>query len=374
MNWYIIVFVVVSIILLITSQYYLLKSESRKDKIEAFQNKINLQNEYNSLSVAEKLQRTHKITIRFVEPHETADYLKRNTPYITAMNQPNLIARGCASQDELFNKYLASLDTITEKERESVNTAILDMLNKIQSRDIHYYNYLVSWIRKIGIAKAKPWLEGGMPHTLENIMIMDAAWFKSPRITTFIHELTHIHQRQISFEFDDLYDDLGYIRTGDGKDISIRGMEGLLLLNRNNPDGMDPNWIWQSRHINNGRDGNTRMDGDLFWIGAVFFNAIPNSLVDVDNIAVRINKGADGELYYLKQQPMKLGNLKEFGEFFGSDNINHYHPNELAAKYAEIYCNDILGGSGDRGLSGQDKFPGYRIYKQHMEKLIKTFY
>lgn len=363
MNWYIIIFAVLSICVLIISQYYLLKSESRKNKIEAFQNKINLQNQYKSLSTAEKLKKTHKLAIRFIEPYETADYLKRNSPYIIAMNQPNLIARGCASQDELFNKYLASLDVITETEREVVNLAILDMLDKIKTRDLHYYNYLVSWIRKIGIAKAKTWLEGGMPHTLENIMIMDAAWFKSPRITTFIHELTHIHQREISFEFDDLYNDLGYIRTGDGDNIGIRGMEALLLLNRNNPDGMSPNWLWKS-------PGNN----DLFWIGAVFFNAIPNNLLDVDNIAVRINKGADGDLYYLKQQPMKLGNLKEFSVFFGNDNINHYHPNELAAKYAEIYCNDILGGSGDRGLSGQDKFPGYRIYKQHMEKLIKTYY
>jgi hypothetical protein len=369
MNWYIIIFAVLSIILFVISQYYRLKLESQNDKIEAFQNKIQLQNDYESLSTAEKLRKTHKLAIRFVEPDETADYLKRNSPYIIAMNQPNLIARGCASQDELFNKYLASLDIITETERETVNLVILDMLNKIQSRNLHYYNYLVSWIRKIGIAKAKPWLEGGMPHTLENIMIMDVGWFKSPRINTFIHELTHIHQRQISFEFDDLYNELGYIRTGDEQDIGIRGIEGLLLLNRNNPDGMSPNWIWQSQ-MKNGVSGR----GDLFWIGAVFFNAIPNSLLDVDNIAVRINKGVDGELYYLKQQPLKLANLKEFTAFFGGDNVNNYHPNEMSARYAEIYCNDILGGSNNMGLSGQDKFPGYRIYKQHMEKLIKTYY
>lgn len=362
MNWFIIIFFIISLSLYVITQYLRTKREQQMEqKKKDLEELENFQSE-NELSPRDKLFKYHNIRIDFKNANEsrklfTNNFINTNVEYLQKMNEPNLLARGCSSRDELYNKYLDAFDDITEKERTTITIFILDLLDTIKQRYSPYYKYLLNWIRKISIVKAKPWLEAGMPHTLENIIIMDADWFINPRHTTFIHEITHINQRQVAFEFEDLYKDLGYMDYSQGIE-NIKGMGSVIALNRNNPDGMSPNWLWYDK-----------TSKTYWWIGAVFQNITPSRLTDVSNVALKLESGSDGTFYYLKQQPTLLDSLGEFNLFFGV-NPNNYHPNEMTAKFSEWYLEYILGNCGSR----YEKYEGFKIYKKHFEKLIESFY
>lgn len=362
MNWFIIIFCIIAISLFIISQYIRLNNEKRKEDMKNNINEIENFEEENALSPSAKLMKYHNITLDFKNSKDAKKLITRNAQYLQNMNQPNLLARGCSSKDELFIKYLDAFDNIQEEEKTNITLFILELLNNIKPRNAQYYNYICYWIKKISIAKAKPWLESGMPHTLEYTIIMDANWFINPRQTTFIHELTHINQRIIAFEFEDLYKDLGYINLektllANNGINNIKGMQSVIALNRNNPDGLSPNWLWYDKGSN-----------IYWWIGAIFQTITPLSLSDVNNVALKLEQGQDGTYYYLKQQPTILDTLDTFNSFFGS-NPNNYHPNEMSAKYSEWYYETLMGISNK-----YDKYKGFNIYKTHFEKLISSYY
>ena len=373
MNWYIILFFLIGICLFAITQYLRTKKENQIEAEQEYLEELEHFQSENALSPADKLLKYHNVTIDFKNANEARKLFtnttnNNNAEYLQKMNQPNLLARGCSSRDELYNKYLDAFDDITEKERASVNSFILDLLDTIKERNVAYYKYLINWIRKISIAKAKPWLEAGMPHTLENTIIMDADWFSNPRSTTFVHELTHVNQRQVAFEFEDLYKDLGYFEYSPGVE-NIRGMDSIVALNRNNPDGLSYNWLWCDKSSNTLLP-NMNFSGNTFWwIGAIFQNITPSRLTDVSNVALKLEQGSDGTFYYLKQQPTLLDTLGEFNSFFGG-NPNNYHPNEMTAKFSEWYLEYVLGKSGSK----YENYEGFKIYKKHFENLIKSFY
>ena len=218
-----------------------------------------------------------------------------------------------------------------------------------------------------------------MPHTLEDTIIMDASWFKEPRLNTFIHEITHIHQRETPFEFDELYNNLGYKEVNDIS--NIRGLESILQLNRNNPDGLNANWIWKFP-ANNDKTDNLTESNNWWWIGAIFNSIAPNNLSDISCVALKLDMDKEGNYYYLKQQPMKLFNLSVFINFFG-DSPNNYHPNEMAAKLAEWYLNYNLAvvdnennnnNNNNNGNKQFEKYPGFQIFNEKFNALIKKYY
>lgn len=359
MNFYIILFFILAVSLYIYTRYIRLKKQAQQEKqlqIEAFES---TQAAYASLNPLEKLNQRHNIHINFKSASVAAKIIQTQCrEYITMMNQPNLAARGFQSQSELLSAYPQQLQDITPAEQSNVADFILELLDMLESKYPAYYRYLVKWLSKISLAKAQSSLEGGMPHTLGSMAIMDAVWFARPRATTFLHELTHIHQREVPFEFEDLYAKWGYVQTS----ISdIRGMESVLQLNRNNPDGTSPNWVW--------RNSNTG-DGRCWWIGAIFQSAAPESLGDVSLIAIRLELDAQGNYYYLKQQPQPLDRLQSFVTYFGGANPNNYHPNEMAARFSEVFLDEMLGKPNPQ----EQKSPGYQIYRNHMNKLIGTYY
>jgi hypothetical protein len=354
MNWFLIIFFVLAVGLFLYTQYIRLKRESRKEKVEAFQAAVNLVNQ----TITEKLKSRHGITLNFIPPSKAIVEMQSNAKeYISQMNQPNLAARGFQTQSELLAAYSMLFQDITSAECETISQSILNLLDKLENKYPSYYRYLTKWIGKIGIAKASNNLEGGMPHTIGNIIIMDANWFVKPRETTFLHELTHVHQRQVPFEFDELYTQWGYLSTSVR---NIRGIEPILTLNRNNPDGISPDWLWHS----------TTQPDQYWWIGAVFPTATPNGLGDVNLIGVKMERDSEGNFYYLKQQPSPLNSLTSFIQYFGA-NPNNYHPNEMAAKFAEVYLEDMLGTPNQ---SMQNRSEGYRVYMDHFNKIINTFY
>lgn len=357
MNWFIIIFFLIAIGLFALSHYLRLKKEIERDNIEHFQTEVNL-------TIIEKLAKYHNIKqLNFKNASEASKLINKNAEYLKKMNQPNLSARGCNSQDELYNKYLDAFDDINDKERKVVNKFILELLEKIKPRNLAYYNYLCNWLSRISFAKAKPWLEAGMPHTLEDTIIMDAGWFINPRETTLVHELTHVHQRIVPFEFEEVYKDLGYLEYTPGVE-NIKGMGVVVALNRNNPDGLSANWLW----LDNNNNHNVKT---YWWIGAVFNNITPSSLTDVNNVGLKLERDSDGTYYYLKQQPILLNSLVVFNKFFGmNDSANNYHPNEMSAKFGEWFLEYVLGNANGENYNCD----GFKIYKKHFEKLTNTFY
>ena len=354
MNWFIILLFIISIILYLITNYYRLKKELEVEEIEQFE----IESE---LTIPEKLLKYHDITINYLDSEDASNLIKKDGDYLKGMNQANLSARDCNSLDELYTKYKSAFDDITSNEKDTINKFILKLMSELKKCDNSYYNYVKKMINTITIAKAKHWLESGMPHTLDNTIVMDANWFINPRKTTFIHEITHIHQRQSPLDFEDLYPLLGYYYNP----VDIKGLESVYPLNRNNPDGMDKYWLWKSNTSNT-----------YWWIGSIFKTAIPASLTDVTMIALKLEK-TDNMFYYLKQNPIQLSKFKEFNDFFG-DNQNNYHPNEMTAKFAEWYLMQILNSNKRNDINNithtYNNYEGYKIYKKYFDNMINVYY
>ena len=376
MNWFIILFCILSILLYLITKYYLVNCDYKElketEEIEAFETEQNR-------TIKDTLNVHHSITIKYLNKNEASNLININSEYMKNMNPSNLSARHCSSITELYEKYKTAFDDITPEEEEKINEFVLNLLNNIKRFNTSYYNYVSTWLKQISFAKGKYWLESGMPHTLDNTIIMDANWFSNPRKTTLLHELTHIHQRNVEFDFEDLYEELGYYYTPD----YIKGLEVIMPLNRNNPDGLSKNWLWKMPKLNNTNTNNTNTNNtntnnkDIFnsnnnnywWIGAVFKSVNPSSLLDTDLLALKLDRDKEGNFYYLKQQPTLLSNLTSFIKFFG-ENPNNYHPNEMTAKFAEFYLLDILSDK----QRNYDNYEGYKVYKHYFENMIKKYY
>ena len=360
MNWFIIIFCIISILLYLITKYYLVNYDYKElketEEIEAFETEQNR-------TFEDKLNFHHSIKINYLNKNESAKLIKLNSDYMKNMNPSNLSARNCLNINELYEKYKTAFDNITSKEKERINEFLFNLLNNIKKINTSYYNYISKWLKEISFAKGKYWLESGMPHTLENTIIMDTNWFNNPRKTTLLHELTHIHQRNVSFDFEDLYQELGYYYTPN----NIKGLEVITPLNRNNPDGLSTNWIWKMPHLNNKNIYNS--NNNYWWIGAVFKSVNPSSLLETDLIALKLDTDKEGNFYYLKQNPTLLNNLTSFIKFFG-ENPNNYHPNEMTAKFAEFYLLDILSDKQRNYYN----YEGYEIYKKYFENMITKYY
>ena len=361
MNWFIIILFIISIILFLVSKYYLLKKKVEVENIEAYENE-------NSLTTKDRLLKYHNITLKYLDVVKAKNLIVIDGEYLKGMNQANLSARGCISIDDLYNKYKVAFLNITNDEKDTIDLFILNLLDDIKN-DEHYYKYVQKWLQKISIAKSKDWLEAGMPHTLDTTIVMDANWFIKPRSSTLIHEITHIHQRLYPTEFEDLYPLLGYYYNP----VDIKGLEEIYPLNRNNPDGMSKYWLWHNG-ASNGSTDNTKELAIYWWIGAIFKTAIPNSLTDINMMALKLDKETDSDgtyiFYYLKQNPTPLNQFTEFINFFG-DNPNNYHPNEMTAKFSEWFLEDKLNNNK---INNNNNFEGYRIYKKYFENLINKYY
>ena len=55
--------------------------------------------------------------------------------------------------------------------------------------------------------------------------------------------------------------------------------------------------------------------------------------------------------------------------YFGGSSPNNYDPNEMAAKFAEWYLEDMLGTP-----QHTRQCAGYQVYKDHFNKLLETYY
>lgn len=265
-----------------------------------------------------------------------------NKEYLSKMNSVNIAARGFNSIEEISSKYNKTL--LSSINLEEI-TMIQDFIKKNTDKYISESKKNVWFdniIRKSVITKGESWLEMGMPHTHDNVIIFGSGWFNNPSWKTFVHECVHTDQRvgigMTSYK--KLYSMWGF----EYYDITkIKGMEGIIIRNRHNPDAIDCNWVW-----------NCPIDDNTYWIGAVFDSITPESLGDVSYIGIKLEKDSNGSnLYYNGSDMRHLYNWKVFNDYF-IINSNEYHPNEIVAEYMSIYFmlnNKILDNNSNANIN-----------------------
>ena len=274
-----------------------------------------------------------------------------NKEYLSKMNSVNITARGFNSIGEISSKYNTELlSPINTEEIRILQEFIKKNTDKYISED-KKKTWLDNILQKSVITKGQSWLEMGMPHTHANVIIFGSEWFNNPSWKTFIHECVHTDQRigiGIS-SYKKLYSMWGF----EYYDVTkIKGMEGIITRNRHNPDAIDCNWIW-----------NCPIDGNTYWIGAVFDSITPESLGAVSYIGIKLEKDSNGSnLYYNGSDMRQLYNWKAFNDYFVI-NSNEYHPNEIVAEYMSIYFtkNEIDGK--------MKNIKGYNIFTKWFDKL-----
>ena len=377
---FLIFILIVSIALYVVTKYYLIQNQYKKEKVEHF-------TQYANSTPTEKLKTKYDLTIKYLNANDARNLFQQSIQYLQNMNQANLAARKCQTLSDLYDKYMGGgLQDISEDEKSRVDEFMLNLLDMLSVRRPAFARYVSYWLRRISFAKGQIWLESGMPHTLGDTIIMDTNWFASPRETTLLHELTHIHQRDKFYDFEDLYFLLGYFYYPK----LIKGMEPYYQLNRNNPDGSSPFWLWHypdsktdegvaSREDNTAVQVNSMVRGkiaddtnnsDYWWVGAVFKSAVPVDVTDVNYIAIRLNRGADGAYYLFQNNATPLTKFSQYNNYMGI-NDNNYHPNETTAKYMEWYLQDITTQSG---YVNHAQYEGYKTFKKYIDEYLAIYF
>ncbi len=327
--------------------------DSQVARLEAFTNSIETRESPKQESAAPDLK------IRFLQPGtpeytNLIAYLDRE--YLPKLNSVNIQARGQATFPQIRAEYLDGgqcgnsglCEQVTEDEQARVHELITDEVlakltglnnqNKKEQTE-KMSAYLRKWLSRVWIAKGRPWLEAGMPHTHGPCIIMSHDWLTSPTPGTLSHELMHVHQRMNPADFDPLYAKWGFQRA----DGMISGLEAKYPLYRVNPDGLDPNWIWT--------DPTTSR---VYWIASLFNSVDPDSLKDTQYLAFPLASGES--MRYTGSEPIPLAKFTEFQNMFGIQN-NNYHPNEIAAEYADQLLRELLNLK-----PATVDTPGYRIF------------
>jgi hypothetical protein len=288
----------------------------------------------------------------FITPESQKAILQTiHNTYLARFNQPNIQARGFDTRAELVRSYNKCLIPITDTEKQATWRRLCEFIDTMTDEGCK--QYINSWLDKIQIAKGASWLESGMPHTHANCIIMRPDWFTSQfKGNTFIHELTHVIQRDDAVPWHKLFGDWGFIHA-----TELSGLESYINLNRANPDGMSTEWVWHSVS-----------DDKYYWIAAVYKSVTPKALVDVNYLAIPVIKTSrENTFKYTGSTPKQLGIFTEFRDYFGI-NENHYHPNEIAAQYAEYYFSD----NGGKMTEHMKKYPGYIAFDTWLSKIINN--
>jgi hypothetical protein len=335
------------------------------------ENNDNNDNDINDIGVNENVSVLKFITSMTPENEIEKNYLDSllqfiNKEYLSKMNGVNITARGFNSNKEISSKYNKELlSSINSEEIVMVQDFIKKNTDKYISED-NKKRWLDNILQKTVISKGQHWLEMGMPHTHTNVIIFGSSWFNNPSWKTFVHECVHTDQRfGVGMPtYKKLYAMWGF----EYYDIStIKGMEGIITRNRHNPDAIDCNWVW-----------NCPIDGNTYWIGAVFDSITPESLGDVSYVGIKLEKdstrNADNNgnnLYYNGSNMRQLYNWKDFNNYFVIDN-NEYHPNEIVAEYMSIYFmlnNKMLDNDTNSNVSKLKNSKGFQIFKDWFNSL-----
>jgi hypothetical protein len=228
-------------------------------------------------------------------------------------NNPGLSLLYSEKKDNYFYKCLLS-----PKNTKARNGEVYYNVNKISPVEINYINTylesmynilpkrLVNDLEKVRIIALMPSSEGGMPHTRPGddtsdgiICFPNISQIYS--ISTFIHELWHIHQRKYKTLWEKLFNRQGW------KEWKGELPADLEENRRYNPDTIDcPLWIFQDK-----------------WVTIPIFRDISNPKVGEVDI-----------WFYNPVKKLRTRNIPgEFTSYYSENlpTISFEHPRELAA-------------------------------------------
>lgn len=300
-----------------------------------------------------------KISITYAKATD-AITLFTNNNYLNTMNDINILARGL-TKETLVPFYQSSFQNISDLEQQHTTKFIEALLDNLNKQNKHsYVEYLKYWLESSIFAKSNPKLEGNMPHTQNNYIIMPDDWYKNPDESTLIHELFHVHQRYRPEVFVLLYEDLGFEHYNKGVH-TIKGLNQIVSMTRHNPDGSDINWI-----LHDDIRTQTGYSTEHYFITAEYPNMNNPSLRNVKYKKYPLERDNSGLYYHINNKSDHYANFA--GSPFMISN-NNYHPNEITAQYAEYYLKDSFV---DKNYPDKTKyqFDKYKIFLNWMNNIF----
>jgi len=238
------------------------------------------------------IEPTEKL-IREIKYDKLIDYLKTINPYMYH-KKLNLNIATKIDFDNFYKIYKSFIKKPSYEQKNILKNKI-DIVNKLLSLSINW---------KILISKNN--LEGAMPFTIDNYVILPDKLINSVSIVTLLHEKIHILQRNNQNEFNKLYKQL-YPFLYLMKDHNIIPNE-LDKINMTNPDSNNTYWIY---YIHN-----------RLWLPLLVFDKNSNSFKE-HAYPIIFNKKIIIDIY----NPTNLKKLIPYMD----NRISLYHPNEIFA-------------------------------------------
>ena len=251
----------------------------------------------------------------------------------------------------IYSSFKKSLNGINRKVRKNnflyykADHNVIDWaLNTLKSYDCNVYLHN-------NIYYGHPDLEFNYSHTMDNYIILSNDDYKLLKRyyddkndnvifsvgLTIVHESLHVHQRYNYDRYKELYKRWGYVFVD-----KIYNFKNILKTKRQNPDANDDDVLWFN-------------DGKYYFINCFFDKNNIDSKV-VNKYAYPIVKDNKGMFVYKDENPIKLHDMNNYFDYFGSVN-NDYTPNEICAEYNEKLYIDCV--------NKQELFvsPAYKIFK-----------
>jgi hypothetical protein len=129
----------------------------------------------------------------------------------------------------------------------SANRLTMSQIDILRDKIKEFQQHIPEILRtlKPTIVPLMPSADGGMPHTRPADLICLPQSVSSLTLTTFVHELWHLHQRAHYQEWTNFFEKKWKWRIFDGRiDTQLDNMQRL------NPDTLeDPLWIWNDKWI-----------------------------------------------------------------------------------------------------------------------------
>ena len=236
---------------------------------------------------------TMKATINI---NDTFDFSTEK--YLSKFNESDLKSRNLVGQNlvEIYNNSIVNPST-TQKQ---ICSEIINSICKHVTKRKHIKCMYEPW--NIVLFKN---IENNFPHTHKNIILFPLNKLKNSEENqiTFLHEQLHVFQKEYSVVFDDLYENYWGFKK-------LSAPINIPFDTRTNPDTPNLYWVFHEHIL------------------LVKYNDSPTNLNDVTYIGYNINTN----------KSIELKNWKLFVDYFGTGNINYYHPDEISATMISNYC------------------------------------
>lgn len=256
--------------------------------------------------------------IHFLNKKETIN-LFSSLNYFNHFTLNNIKSRDIPKNLSIKKYYIDNTLNFTEYDKKVIKK-IINKLRKLSGNFILFREWKFSLVTYN--------IEKGLPHTHNDVIILSKNLVNSIDINEgiflFIHEKTHILQREHPTLFLELYRRWNFIKVN-----KVGNIEKYNDSFRLNPDGIDNNLIYKFK--------------DTYILPVAMYKRDNIDLVDCKNVGIYLE--LDENNYYIPDNPTikKLSDSEEYRELFDGLNSNNYHPNELAAEYMSMYWMKKLG-------------------------------